>query len=68
MMKLFYFIVQDLHVNISCSIDICTFNEYIHNWRFELWLTVFYKEVKIIKKIFHKKTWEHQNKAEEVVK
>jgi len=60
--------VQHLHVNINCSIDICTSNEYIYNWRLELWQTIFYKEVKITRRIFHTKTWELQKKVKEVVK
>ncbi len=43
-------------------------NEYIHNWRLQFQQTTFYKEVKTTRRIFHRKTWEHQNKAEEVVK
>jgi hypothetical protein len=60
------------HVRLPCQHQLfnwhLTLNEYTHNWRLELWQITFYKEVKITRMMFHKKTWEHQNKAEEVVK
>ncbi len=29
-MKFFYSTMQDLHVNIDCLINVCTFNEYMY--------------------------------------